>query len=837
MRISIRNALASFCLLLLLLGAAHTQGCGLGSSSITNLPDNEGSGFQVNALNAGGQLTGCFYPTGQSAAQAFMYGGGVLTDLGTLGGAYSQGFAINLSGQVAGESALSAGTGTNSFLYNGRSLVALGTLGGTYNSPTAINGAGQVAGYSLLTGDSAYAAYLYANGAITNLGTLGGDYSAAFALNNSGEVAGESSLANGDVHGFAFSGGAMLDLGTLGGNYSSAFALNNSGVIVGNSTLANGQTHAFIYSGGVMTDAGTLGGTSSSCMNVNDAGQLIGTSTTADGQTHGFIYNGSSMLDLGTLGGGFASPMAINNLGQVVGESTLTNGDYHAFLWQNGNMVDLNTLLPTNSGWELLMAQFLNDSGRIVGLGTDEGLLQWFILDLPGSNVPPVAVAGPDQTVACQSEVTLDGSHSTSSDGGVLTYQWSAAGYVLGTNAMLTGTFALGTNVVTLKVTDVCGLSAQTNVVVLVTDTVPPTITGPTAITASSGANCQAPVPNVLSQAVASDNCTPRDALILGQTPAAGTLVGLGQHVITLTATDEAGNSASCSTLFTVVDTTPPTILSLPAPVTVSVADNCQGTVPNLLSNVVATDGCTPANQLVMTQTPAAGTTLGLGLHSITIMVTDGSGNSSTGSVVLTVVDTTPPTILSSPASLTVSADDHCQGAVPNVLAMVVASDNCTSSNELVLTQTPAAGTLLGDGQYTIMITVTDASGNTTSRIIPFTIADTTPPVMHSLDAEPKVLWPPNHKAVPVKVSVKASDNCDAAPVSKIIAITANERTAPGDIRITGDLTALLAASRDPKRGERVYTITVQCTDASGNGSTAEVKVTVPRDEDKKKRH
>src|SRR5205085_1622949 len=34
--------------------------------------------------------------------------------------------------------------------------------------------------------------------------------------------------------------------------------------------------------------------------------------------------------------------------------------------------------------------------------------------------------------------------------------------------------------------------------------------------------------------------------------PAAGTLVGLGTHTITVTATDEAGNSATCTTTFTV---------------------------------------------------------------------------------------------------------------------------------------------------------------------------------------------------------------------------------------------------------------------------------------------
>ena len=42
--------------------------------------------------------------------------------------------------------------------------------------------------------------------------------------------------------------------------------------------------------------------------------------------------------------------------------------------------------------------------------------------------------------------------------------------------------------------------------------------------------------------------------------PVAGTLVGLGTNTITVTATDAAGNSASCTTSFTVTGNATPTI-------------------------------------------------------------------------------------------------------------------------------------------------------------------------------------------------------------------------------------------------------------------------------------
>jgi len=146
----------------------------------------------------------------------------------------------------------------------------------------------------------------------------------------------------------------------------------------------------------------------------------------------------------------------------------------------------------------------------------------------------------------------------------------------------------------------------------------------------------------------------------------------------------------------------------------------------------------------------------------------------------------------------------------------------------------------LGLGIHDITLTVNDGelSDTDTVRIV---VEDNTPPSIDAISASPDMIWPPNHKMVPVTISVSVFDNCDTNPTSQIISITSNEPenglgdgdTAP-DWEITGDLTASLRAERAGKGSGRVYTITVRCTDHAGNSADREVTVTVPHDQKKK---
>lgn len=192
-------------------------------------------------------------------------------------------------------------------------------------------------------------------------------------------------------------------------------------------------------------------------------------------------------------------------------------------------------------------------------------------------------------------------------------------------------------------------------------------------------------------------------------------------------------------------------------------ADNCQAAIPNLTGEIVATDNVTTAPALTITQTPAAGTLIGSGGATVTITVKDAAGNASTCSAIITVLDQTPPRIVSFPANKLLSANASCRAAIPNLIGEVIATDNCTATSALTITQSPEAGTAIGLGSTSVTIAVTDAAGNTSSGTTKVTIVDTAPPTVSAALAP---IGKVENKEGRFSVGFSATDNCDPAPAT-----------------------------------------------------------------------
>jgi len=339
-----------------------------------------------------------------------------VTDIGTLGGTNGTvwccfAYAVNDSGQVTGASLLTNTGPFRAFRTAPNSPINPGTddlrtLGGAQSYGLAINIYGQVVGSSAPNGSSPLHAFRTApnspiNPATDDLGLLGGTDSEAWGINSSGQVVGYSytpTNPNPSVRAFRAAPNSPInpatdDLGSLGGGHSAAFGINESGQVVGYSyTSGNQFLRAFrtapnspINPG--TDDLGSLGGGYSTALAINNSGQVVGDSTNANHEDHAFRTAPNSPInpvtdDLGTLGGGPRSfALSINDFGYVVGFSFFPgNTLYHPFLYSAGVMRDLNSLIPSNSGWELLVAYGINNASQIVGIGTYNGQPSAFLL-------------------------------------------------------------------------------------------------------------------------------------------------------------------------------------------------------------------------------------------------------------------------------------------------------------------------------------------------------------------------------------------------------------------------------------------------------------------------
>jgi hypothetical protein len=165
--------------------------------------------------------------------------------------------------------------------------------------------------------------------------------------------------------------------------------------------------------------------------------------------------------------------------------------------------------------------------------------------------------------------------------------------------------------------------------------------------------------------------------------------------------TDACGNSNTCSQTVT-VDITPPVINCETNTVIVELNTNCQLVIPSIRPSV--TDNCTPASQLIYTQTPKNGTVINGTSQYVNVIVTDLCGYSS--ECLVLVSGRYPPPMIMCPGVVTVT---NC--VMPNVLPLVSAT-GCNGGRRFSYSQRPPAGTALGPGNDTVTVTVTGLGGS-----------------------------------------------------------------------------------------------------------------------------
>jgi gliding motility-associated-like protein len=279
-----------------------------------------------------------------------------------------------------------------------------------------------------------------------------------------------------------------------------------------------------------------------------------------------------------------------------------------------------------------------------------------------------------------------------------------------------TAVSGVGTSVVTLTATDAANNTSTCTFNVSRVDNTPPTITCPFAQTLALNATCAGVLGDYRSLATKSDNCTAAANITITQSPAAGTAVsGVGTTVVTLTARDAANNTSTCTFNVNRVDNTPPTI-TCPVAQTLALNATCAGVLGDYRSLATKSDNCTAAANIIITQSPAAGTAVsGVGTTVVTLTATDAANNTSTCTFNMNRVDNTPPTI-TCPVAQTLALNATCAGVLGDYRSLATKSDNCTTAANIIITQSPAAGTAVsGVGTTVVTLTATDAANNTST--------------------------------------------------------------------------------------------------------------------------
>ena len=368
----------------------------------------------------------------------------------------------------------------------------------------------------------------------------------------------------------------------------------------------------------------------------------------------------------------------------------------------------------------------------------------------------------------------------------------STAGCVDPTLAVTPSSFDcdnVGINVVTLTVTASNGMTAQCTANVTVEDDMNPLLDCPTDVSFDLDANGNLTlVIGDLTNSI-SDNCD-----IVTQTLSENTFdcEDVGANIVTVTVTDENSNTSTCAVNVVVEDNMAPTCeliadLTFDPNITIDVADVLMSFNDNCNMN---------AATAVLDQTMFDCTDLGM--NTITLTITDDSGNSSTCSTEITIEDSTMPVCnamditiqLDAMGQVTITANDvdggSTAGCVDPTLAVMPSSFDCDDVGVNVVT-----------------LTVTASNGMTAQCTANVTVEDNMNPaldcptdVTFDLDANG------NLTLVIGDVTNSISDNCD------IVTQTLSENTFDCE-----DV------------GANVVTVTV--TDENSNTSTCAVNVVV----------
>ena len=345
--------------------------------------------------------------------------------------------------------------------------------------------------------------------------------------------------------------------------------------------------------------------------------------------------------------------------------------------------------------------------------------------------------------------------------------------------------FPLGVTTVTVNATDIAGNVGSAAFTVTVQNTIPPVVAPLADMTAEATGPGGAAV--AYPAATATDTVTALPAL--EYSVPSGSVFPLGTTVVTVTATDDAGNAGTASFNITVQDTTAPVVVP-PSSLTVFASD-ANGAVV-VYPPAIAADAVS-ANP-VITYRNNSGTVFSAGTTAVTVSATDDAGNVGTATFNVTVLI----------IALTAPADVVVEATSPDGAIAVYPPATAVDAVDIapIVNYSQESGTVFSLGTTVVTVSVTDSFGNTAMAAFNVIVQDTTPPLI--IPPADLVLVGTNPLGLAVAYPAATATDAVTANPALIYSVNSGSTFLPG--------TTLVIAT---------------ATDDAGNSSTATFNVTV----------
>ena len=298
-----------------------------------------------------------------------------------------------------------------------------------------------------------------------------------------------------------------------------------------------------------------------------------------------------------------------------------------------------------------------------------------------------------------------------------------------------------------------------------------------------------------------------------------GTPSEVGSYTVTVTTTDESGNSETTTFTIDVEDTTKPTVEDIADqtqevnteidPIKIEATDNSGQAITNKVDGLP--DGVT-FDEVTNT---ISGTPSKVGSYTVTVTTTDESGNSETTTFTIDVEDTSKPTVESVADQtqevnteiepIKIEATDNSGQAVTNKV------DGLPDGVTFDKTTNTISGTPSEVGSYDVTVTTTDESGNATETTFTINVEDTTKPTVESIANQTQEV---NTEITPI--TIESEDNSGQAVTNKVDGLPDG---------VTFDEATNTISGTPSEVGS--YTVTVTTTDESGNSETTTFTIEV----------